>query len=93
MLKSSRFEKNKNTEDNITKVVRNFVFRIKKKIDDATIKDVINLFRLKKYIDDTTVKDIRNHFRLKKENEAIKNRQLEILGTFLSMKKKIIINQ
>ena len=30
MLKSSRFEKNKNTEDNITKAVRNFVFRIKK---------------------------------------------------------------
>ena len=30
MLKSSRFEKNKNTEHNITKAVRNFVFRIKK---------------------------------------------------------------
>ena len=46
----------------------------------------------KKKIEDTTVKDIRNGFKLKKENEAIKSR-ITYLGTFLNMKKKIMINQ
>ena len=58
------------------------------------IKD-INLFRLKK--NKMAIKDIRNLFRLKKEIEGIKDTQkyLEILRTFLSLKKKnkIIINQ
>ena len=58
------------------------------------IKD-INLFRLKK--NKMATKDIRNLFRLKKEIEGIKYTQkyLEVLRTFLSLKKKnkIIINQ
>ena len=62
-------------------------------MEDNIIKDVRNIFRLKKEIDDTTIKDKRNLFRLKKENEVIKTEQLEILATFLSMKKKIITNQ
>ena len=55
----------------------------------------INLFRLKR--NKMTIKDIRNLFRLKKEIEVIKDTQryLEVLRTFLSLKKKnkIIINQ
>ena len=64
-----------------------------KKIEDNIIKDVRNLFRLKKEIDDTTVKDIRNLFRLIKKIKQLNIELLEIFGTFLSMKKKIIINQ
>ena len=64
---------------------------MKKETDDTIIKDVRNLCRLKKEIDNNTGKDIRNLLRLKKENKATK--ELEILGTFSSIKKRIIINQ
>ena len=55
-----------------------------------------NLFRLEKDIDDNTVKDIGNLSTLKfGKKKSIKDRieQLEILGTFLSIKKKFFINQ
>ena len=55
-----------------------------------------NLFRLVKEIDDNTVKDIGNLSTLKfGKKKSIKDRieQLEILGTFLSIKKKFFINQ
>ena len=55
-----------------------------------------NLFRLEKEIDDNTVKDIGNLSTLKfGKKKSIKDRieQLEILGTFLSIKKKLFINQ
>ena len=39
------------------------------------------------------IKDIRNRFRLEQETKSIKIENLEILRIFLSMKKKIIINQ
>ena len=52
------------------------------KIDENIIKNVKNRFRLKKEMDDTTMKDMRNLFKFRKE-----------IGTFLSMKKKVIINQ
>ena len=45
-MKSSGFQKDKKTEDNIIKDARN-IFRLKKEIDDSTIKDVRNLFSLK----------------------------------------------
>ena len=61
---------------------------MKKETDDTIIKDVRNLCRLKKEIDNNTGKDIRNLLRLKKENKATK--ELEILGTFSSIKKRII---
>ena len=64
-----------------------------KKIEDNIIEDVRNLFRLKKEIDKTAVKDIRNLFRLKKNMKQSKTESLEILGTFLSIKKKIFTNQ
>ena len=50
-------------------------------------------FQTKKEIDDTTIRDIRNFFRMKKKIKQSKIQSLEMLGTFLSMKKKIIINQ
>ena len=52
-----------------------------------------NLFRLKKELNYTPIKDIRNLFGLEKETKAIKIEYLEILRIFLSMQKKIIINQ
>ena len=55
-----------------------------------------NLFRLEKEIDYNTVKDIGNLSTLKfGKKKSIKDRieQLEILGTFLSIKKKFFINQ
>ena len=39
------------------------------------------------------IKDIRNLFRLEKETKRIKDRILTDIKKFLSMKKKIIINQ
>ena len=39
------------------------------------------------------VKDIRNLFRLERETNAIKDRILRDIKIFLSMKRKIIINQ
>ena len=38
------------------------------------------------------IKDIRNLFRIEKETKTVEGR-IEILKIFLSMKKKIIINQ
>ena len=69
-----------------------------KNIENSIIKDVRNSFRSKKLRKEencTAIKDIRNLFRLKKENKAIKKKkkklkteQFQILGIFLSMKKK-----
>ena len=84
-------KKIKKIEEIIIKDIQNF-FRLRKEIDDTTIKNLRNLFRLKKEIDDTTVKDIRNLFILEKEKQS-KMEPLEILGIFLSMKEKIIINK
>ena len=46
--------------------------RLKKGIDDTTVKEVRNILRLKKEIDDTTAKDLRNLFRLKKKLKQLK---------------------
>ena len=54
------------------------------------ITDIRNLFRLKKKQSDSAIKSVRNLFRLKTEIKAIKIQYLEILRTFLSMKKKKI---
>ena len=43
--------------------------------------------------EENIIKDIRNLFILEKETKAIKEEYLEVLRIFLSMKKKIIINQ
>ena len=63
--------------------------------EEKIIKDIWNLFRLKKEQNDTVIKDIRNLFRIKKELKELKIYYLEVLRTFLSIKKKkkIIINQ
>ena len=52
-----------------------------------------NLVRLRKELNYSAIKDIRSPFRLKKLKQ-LKAEYLEILGIFLSMKKKkkIIIN-
>ena len=55
------------------------------------IKDIRNLFRLKKQLSYILIKDIKNLFSQEKETKAIKNRSLNILRIFLSMKKKKII--
>ena len=55
-------KKNKKTEGNIIKDVADLL-RLKKEIDDTTIKDIRNTpFRLKRETDGTTVIDIRNLF-------------------------------
>ena len=72
-MKSSRLQKDKKIEGNITKNVKN-LFRLQNEINDTTIKEARNLFRLKKEIDDTTLKHVNNPVRLKKENKAIKSR-------------------
>ena len=62
MLKSSIFEKDREIEENIIKLVRNF-FRLKDEIDDITIKDIRNLFRLKEEnetIKHAVIRDVRN---------------------------------
>ena len=46
-MKNSRIEKDKKTENNMIKDIKN-IFRLKKEINDTTIKDIRNLFRLKK---------------------------------------------
>ena len=64
--------------------------------EENILKDVRNLFRLnklKKETNDAAIKSIRNLFRLGKEIKQLKRKHLEILGIFLGMKKKIIINQ
>ena len=55
--------------------------------EENIIKDKRNLFRLKKELNYTEIEDVRNLF----SEKYIE--YLEILGIFLSMKKKIIINQ
>ena len=58
------------------------------------IKDTRNLFRIKRELNYTTIKDIRNLFGLEKETKPIKDRIIRYMkNLFLSMKKKIIINQ
>ena len=58
------------------------------------IKDTRNLFRIKRELNYTTIKDIRNLFRLEKETKLIKDIIIRYMkNLFLSMKKKIIINQ
>ena len=58
------------------------------------IKDTRNVFRIKRELSYTTIKDIRNLFRLEKETKPIKDRIIRYMkNLFLSMKKKIIINQ
>ena len=77
MTKSSWFEEDNNIEDSI-------------------INDGRNLFtskKLKKETNDAPIKGTRNLFKLKKENEALKGRIIRDIWDFLSMKKKIIINQ
>ena len=76
-MKFSRLKEHKNIEENIIKNKRN-IFRLKK---------------LKKEANDSEIKGIRNPFRLKSENKGVKYRYLETLEIFLSIKKKIIINQ
>ena len=44
-------------------------------------------------LEDNIIKDVRNLFRLKKKMKESKTEYLEILGTFLSRKRKTIINQ
>ena len=63
--------------------------------EEKIIKDIRNLFILKKELNDTEIKNIRNVFRIKKKPKDLKIEYSEILGIFLSMKKKkkIIINQ
>ena len=46
-MKSSKFEKDKKIEYNIIKYEKT-LFRLKREIDDATVKDIKNAFRLKK---------------------------------------------
>ena len=63
-MKSSRFEEDKNIEENIIKDSRN-LFRLKKlkKTNDAAIKAIRNLFQLKKEnkaIKYRILRDIRN---------------------------------
>ena len=58
------------------------------------IKDTRNLFRIKRELNYTTINDIRNLFRLEKETKLIKDIIIRYMkNLFLSMKKKIIINQ
>ena len=58
------------------------------------IKDTRNVFRIKRELNYTTIKDIRNLFRLEKETKLIKDIIIRYMkNLFLSMKKKIIINQ
>ena len=62
--------------------------------EENFIRDIGNLFRLKKQQNDTAIKEIRNLlFRMKKKKE-LNILYLELLRSFLSIKKKkkIIIN-
>ena len=56
--------------------------------EENIINGIKNLFRLKIEKSSTTNENIRNLLRLEKETKAIKEEYLEILGIFLSMKKK-----
>ena len=57
------------------------------------IKDIRNPFRLNQEINYTPIKDITILFRIEKKIKQLKVEYFEILKMFLSMKKKIIINQ
>ena len=61
--------------------------------EEKVIKDMRNLFSLKKELNCSTIKDMRNLFRREKKLKQLKIEHLQILKVFLSMKKKIIINQ
>ena len=61
--------------------------------EENIFKDIRNLFRLQKELSCTAIKDIRNTFRLEKEVKAIKGTILRDIKIFLSMKKKIVLNQ
>ena len=76
-MKRSRLEEDKNIEENIITNVRN----------------IIRLKNLKKETNDAAIKGIKNLFRLKKYIKQLNAEYLETLEIFLSMNKKIIINQ
>ena len=56
-------------------------------IEENIIKDVSNHFRLKK------IKKETNNATIKSTSKAIKYKIIRDIGIFLSMKKKIIVNQ
>ena len=62
--------------------------------EENIVKDMRSPFRLKEELNYTAIKDIRSLFRLEKETKAIilKQKHLEILRIFLSMKKKKVTN-
>ena len=61
--------------------------------EEKIIKYIRNHFRLKKQLNYTAIKDLRNLFRREKNTKAIEDRLLIDIKNFLSMKKKITINQ
>ena len=61
--------------------------------EEKIIKYIRNHFRLKKQLNYTAIKDLRNLFRREKNTKAIEDRILIDIKNFLSMKKKITINQ
>ena len=61
--------------------------------EENIIKDIRNPFRLNEELNYTAIKDIKSLFRPEKKVKQLKIEYLEILKIFLSMKKKIIINQ
>ena len=61
--------------------------------EEKIIKYIRNHFRLKKQLNYTAIKDLRNLFRREKNTKAIEDRTLIDIKNFLSMKKKITINQ
>ena len=62
-------------------------------MDDNTSKEIRNLFRLKLWLYYSSVKDIKNLFKIQKESEAIKDTIIGDISNFLSVYKKIIVNQ
>ena len=62
-------------------------------MDDNTSKEIRNLFRLKLWLDYSSVKDIKNLFKIQKESEVIKDTIIGDISNFLSVYKKIIVNQ
>ena len=61
--------------------------------EEKIIEYIRNHFRLKKQLNYTAIKDLRNLFRREKNTKAIEDRILIDVKNFLSMKKKITINQ
>ena len=62
-------------------------------MDDNTSKEIRNLFRLKLWLDYSSVKDIKNLSKIQKESEAIKDTIIGDISNFLSVYKKVIVNQ